>query len=59
MVKVINHHYQVAVGSVLVPTLKRTMSDGTEFSKRDKKTEFKVQIIHLAETAEMSSVRVI
>lgn len=50
MLKVINYRYQVAVVSVLVLTLKRTISDGIEFSKRDRKTEFKVQIIHLAES---------
>lgn len=41
MIKVINHYYQVAVVSVLVLTLKRTMSDGTEFSKRDKTQNLK------------------
>lgn len=50
MIKVINHHYQVAVVSVLALTLKRTMSGGTEFSKKDKKMEFKVQIIHHTES---------
>jgi len=59
MSKVINHHYQAAVVSGLVLTPERTMSDGTEFSKRDKKPEFKVQIIHLAESTEMSSLPVI